>query len=197
MRTRYYILLISLLVLCTSSMGYSATLDIQNGFLYGADDVIVKEVKYNVSFLDQKVVSIGTASQFTFQTPQEAIAASQALLDQVFIGQFDIVPSLTNGIEPIDEDDFANIFTPYGVYDGVQSALTNIWGAKNAILDTEDQVHFGGGTIQADDSLAFAPTGVWAVWQVQAPSPVPLPAAVWIFGSGLIGLAGLKKRRNA
>ncbi len=30
-----------------------------------------------------------------------------------------------------------------------------------------------------------------------APSPVPLPAAVWLFGSGLLGLIGYSKRRKA
>ena len=28
-------------------------------------------------------------------------------------------------------------------------------------------------------------------------SPVPIPAAAWLFGSGLIGLAGLKRRQKA
>jgi hypothetical protein len=31
-------------------------------------------------------------------------------------------------------------------------------------------------------------------WEVSA-SPVPVPAAVWFFGSGLLGLFGIKKRR--
>jgi hypothetical protein len=32
---------------------------------------------------------------------------------------------------------------------------------------------------------------------VAAPAAVPLPGAVWLFGSGLVGLAGLARRRNA
>ena len=34
------------------------------------------------------------------------------------------------------------------------------------------------------------------IWMVR-PSAVPLPAAVWLFGSGLIGLAGIARRRSA
>jgi hypothetical protein len=31
----------------------------------------------------------------------------------------------------------------------------------------------------------------------QAPaSPVPVPAAVWLLGSGLIGMIGIRRRRN-
>ena len=39
---------------------------------------------------------------------------------------------------------------------------------------------------QIDGAFAYNP-GSWSV--------VPIPAAVWLFGSGLIGLAGLKKKR--
>ena len=31
---------------------------------------------------------------------------------------------------------------------------------------------------------------------VAAPSPIPLPAAAWLFGSGVLGLLGLARRRN-
>ena len=34
----------------------------------------------------------------------------------------------------------------------------------------------------------------WAVWEV---SEVPIPAAVWLFGSGLIGLIGIARRKKA
>jgi hypothetical protein len=39
--------------------------------------------------------------------------------------------------------------------------------------------------------------GAWAVrnGDVNTATPTPIPAAVWLFGSGLVGLVGLKKRR--
>lgn len=41
---------------------------------------------------------------------------------------------------------------------------------------------------QMDDALAGITTGV---------SAVPVPAAVWLFGSGLLGLAGVTRRKTA
>lgn len=32
---------------------------------------------------------------------------------------------------------------------------------------------------------------------VDSPAAVPVPAAVWLFGSGLVGLAGVARRRKA
>jgi hypothetical protein len=40
------------------------------------------------------------------------------------------------------------------------------------------------------------PTGGDYVLNVSV-SAVPIPAAAWLFGSGLIGLAGLKRRQKA
>lgn len=42
--------------------------------------------------------------------------------------------------------------------------------------------------------LTFESSGVTYVVDVR-PSAVPVPAAVWLFGSGLVGLAGLARRR--
>jgi len=40
--------------------------------------------------------------------------------------------------------------------------------------------------------------GSWEITgTVTAPAEVPVPAAVWLFGSGLIGLAGIARRRKA
>ncbi|RDH84501.1 MAG: hypothetical protein DIZ80_03205 [endosymbiont of Galathealinum brachiosum] len=48
----------------------------------------------------------------------------------------------------------------------------------------------GGNAVTTDYVLS-------AHWEATTLSPVPVPAALWLFGSGLIGLAGLAKRRKA
>ena len=47
----------------------------------------------------------------------------------------------------------------------------------------------GSATWAADGSLTITGNGTSA--------PVPLPAAVWLFGSGLMGLVGVSRRRKA
>lgn len=49
------------------------------------------------------------------------------------------------------------------------------------------------------DLLAFdsnGSDGLLGTWDTGTFSPVPVPAAVWLFGSGLIGLAGVARRKN-
>lgn len=46
--------------------------------------------------------------------------------------------------------------------------------------------------------LLCADTGcISSLYPTFAPSAVPLPAAVWLFGSGLVGLIGVARRRNS
>lgn len=47
-------------------------------------------------------------------------------------------------------------------------------------------------------NAAFKDVGVyaWAVRSGDAPAVVPIPAAVWLFGSGLIGLLGIARRNR-
>ncbi len=40
-------------------------------------------------------------------------------------------------------------------------------------------------------------TGYWEITGTANVSAVPVPAAVWLFGSGLVGLAGIARRRKA
>ena len=38
---------------------------------------------------------------------------------------------------------------------------------------------------------------IWLTPQLSRRAPVPLPAAVWMFGAGLMGWLGLQKRKMA
>lgn len=70
--------------------------------------------------------------------------------------------------------------------------LTDLTGAEGAFIDplTGDFLFstFGGGNrvIRVDGFIAPPP-----------PSAVPVPAAIWLFGTALIGLVGFSKRRKA
>jgi hypothetical protein len=75
--------------------------------------------------------------------------------------------------------DLGSVGTPYQLFGftGNNSKLSNL---QSYIL--------GSATLGTDGTLTI--TG-------NSPAPVPLPAAVWLFGSGLMGLVGVSRRRKA
>jgi len=112
-----------------------------------------------------------------------------------------------------DDSDFANNNTTFGFFgDGVSAGLhntdansaNNLWegpiGVNPEIAYGSDAefylaaingATFGGEVFSfenkfllADDALTFGAT----------PSAVPVPAAVWLFGSALLGMAGIRRR---
>lgn len=52
-------------------------------------------------------------------------------------------------------------------------------------------------TLTTTDTLFNGEDFTRAQFMHVAPAPVPVPAAVWLFGSGLIGLIGLARRKKA
>jgi len=63
----------------------------------------------------------------------------------------------------------------------------NTWGGENAAVGAWN-------TAVTDTVPPDAQNDVYAVF---APAAVPIPAAVWLFGSGLLGLIGVARRRKA
>ena len=100
------VLLGAVLILMASG-AQAATLNVIDGILHGASDVLVGGSLYDVQFLDGTCIDLfngcDETSDFTFQTQASALLAAQALLDQVFLdgpqGQFDSSPTLTNGCD--------------------------------------------------------------------------------------------------
>ena len=128
-------------------------------------------------------------------TSSEAFSASQALLDQVFLdsslGNFDSDPTLTFGC---NNGNVCSAMTPvFPVSDTIF-----VIGADNWTLESIDSPAIVGRPINADSS-PFLPnpgsdTQVFAIWSNT--SAVPVPAAVWLFCSGLIGLIGLGRKSS-
>jgi len=76
-----------------------------------------------------------------------------------------------------------------GKADGVTSAFASgVWDPVTGVYTLSWQSLTGIGP-KADLVSSFSLTGV--------ASPVPVPAAVWLFGSGLLGLTGVAYRRKA
>jgi len=83
----------------------------------------------------------------------------------------------------------AGLLPNTGPFKNVQ--LATYWSATTFAPSTDAAWSFGmSGGFQA----AFSKTTDFYSWAVQSGDVVPVPAAVWLFSSGLLGLAGIARR---
>jgi hypothetical protein len=100
---------------------------------------------------------------------------------------------------------------PNGNWDGVLQYTTSLGGTGDFILDSSNSFNTlfidnfdQSFTLSLQDPLGLATpgnNGIGASFIVSgtialAPTTVPVPAAVWLFGSGLLGLIGIARRKN-
>lgn len=186
-------LLLSLVVAFGATGASAATLNVDgSGKLLGAFNVDVGGQSYDVQFLDGTCIDLFSgcdeSSDFTFQTPAAASAASQALLNQVFLndalGAFDSDPSLTFGCSSSVS---CFVPTPYGLGFGY-------------LVTTDRASNFSGATVDTRAATLYDPTLstanasglVYAIWTPATVVPEP--------GTGLLvaaGLAVLSARRRS
>ena len=193
---------LALVCLLTSSISsFSATLIIDNGVLNGASGVQILGKLYDLSFIE-------TGSCITnfngCNDPNEwytdttggvspnawGNAAADALLEQVFIdspeGNFDSDLSVTAGWERGAHDVIyyipltttpsnSHLTIAYVRNYSLSSGVEDFTGLSN----TPKTQHAGGS----------------AAWAIFTPTPVPIPSAAWLFGSALIGIAGIKLKK--
>nr|WP_320015613.1 PEP-CTERM sorting domain-containing protein [uncultured Desulfobacter sp.] len=183
---------------CSSAL--SATLIVEDGQLMGATDVLVNGVSYDVEFLDDSadyLYNDGVDFTFTFTTETDALAASAVLLAQVFIddeldGLFDSDPTLTNGG---GYTGYIYVYTPYEIDETVSSWM-NMAYAFNSKIDHSEPDGTGS---KYDVNTSYDTAGmsgqVYAVWSLSKTSSVPVPTTIVLLGSGLLSLAGLRRKK--
>ena len=181
---------------CLAFISFSvnaALLIVNEGELVGATGVNVNGALYDVSFMDGSCFTLYSGcddpTDFLFSGNAASQAASDALLEQVFIGLYDDEPSLTLGCS---FDTRCRVLTADGVVNGEGDLIHGSF-AVNSKKGAVQGDTTSGGTF---DVLLFDTSTMdnrtVAVWAV---SSVPLPASVWLFGSGLIGLVGMARRK--
>lgn len=77
-------------------------------------------------------------------------------------------------------------------FTGLASTLINIY--QYATLYT-NETDGDNGYVNSRSGKVSASGSIQITYNYAPPAPVPLPAAVWLFGSGLLGLAGIAGRR--
>lgn len=82
-----------------------------------------------------------------------------------------------------------------GVVGGAGLSFYQIVGTGTSTLTHQTPVQFANASGAATWTLSASGDLVYTV-PGSGPPPVPLPAAVWLFGSGLLGLAGIGRRKS-
>lgn len=175
----------------------ATTLTVTGGILTGATQVDVGGVFYDVTFIAGTCAAVFTgcddpATDFTFTTQAAALAATQALLDQVLIdvpglGNFDSIPSLTAGCTIAT----CNVVTPSGLSNGGTSLLgAAAFNSSNPAQDSAIAVSLL--------NTGFSGAYTLAKWTPSptVPSPVPEPTSLTLLGVGLAGTFATRWRRR-
>lgn len=190
---------LAVLVCVTSfSLSTSAATIITDGSgkIAGANDVIVNGDSYDVSFIDGTCVALFSgcdeSSDFVFTTSALAQAASQALLDQVFLDfdalqTFDADPEKTVGCT---NSGLCRALTVFALSStpGTVAGVT----ADNNQFEVEDIVTLNIGVGDTLD-LGDVTIATYAVWTANS-SAVPLPPTAYLMSLSLAGLILARSR---
>jgi hypothetical protein len=115
-----------------------------------------------------------------------------------FLGNWDPVSSFFTGIDQVNASSIDGLFV--GSFTGVSGdqpiARLNFTlgtGVTNSVLTLAEAAVGGQWATDGANPMTFSNTYTGAIIN---PVVVPVPAALWLFGSGLAGLAGVARRRG-
>ena len=175
-------------ILVSPAVSWSQTAIVDAGKLAGFDGVTVNGMEYNVRFVDGSFNSIfGTPSMLDFTTYSSALAAANELLTAMQGHPiYDISPELTFGCNNIR---FCNMYIPLDDSAGIISSvqLLNQW---SFLPDSVGIISLS----RESDDYAVNEAKVYTDWSIIT-TPVPVPAAIWLMGTGLLGLFGYSRRK--
>jgi hypothetical protein len=161
-----------------------------NGILTGATGVLVEGAYYDVTFVDGSCINLfsgcNESSDFNFTTQNSAVAAAQAILDQVFIGMYDENPYITFGCRI--NTGACGVTIPYLIGSSSVTAST----AWNYIQEEDDRIQRGRLLTPSDDFTRL--NWNYAIFSPSVPTEVPESSHMILLSIGLIALLLNRKR---
>lgn len=183
----------------------AAYYSVVDGELVGALEVDVAGELFDVSFGNGSCIDLYTGcdelTDLPFADPVESQLAVTALLTQVF-GNGDSYatdPTLTRGCgSPVCFLMMPYAFSSNADYPG----WIQVKGGRNTTSLSDNTVGFS--MLDPSFDISAYPSWTYTQWtpslsttsRLTPVSAVPLPAALWLFGSALLWFAGLARRRN-
>ncbi len=189
MKKSIFILLTVLTLHATQSWAATAIINTDGDTLLGFDDVLVDGELYNARFVDGSFTQIFGTQGVIFPDRSWNINALFELADtldeyyQNFWSPFMHV--LPEGIVRANLEQW-RFMSAYRYLSPTQVLVHNL-DYNDYPTYPHDAFHILGDTTPIVDF-------VWVQWTPV--SAVPIPAAVWLFGSGLLGLIGYSKRKK-
>lgn len=191
-KTKWFVLavFISLIAMSNASRA-NVVANIDNtGQLTGFQGIVFSGFSWDVQFKKGSAFqTFENGSSLDFHDSNQAQVASQALLTTYQLPAYNIYnlnPELTFGVTDVN---MGSIFTPWFMDVNVAGGVTfNNWHEPlgDFINIFQASIH---------DDLSSNPFAVYADWnQVSA---VPVPTAIWLMSSGLLGLIGFSRKNKA
>ena len=193
------VMAVAICFVAVPSQASSVVLDLDNnGRLVGATGLEINGSVFSVEFLGGTCVDVfggcDDSSDFAFNTEADAAAAGQVLLDRVFVssplGVFDTDPSLTGSCTNLT---LCPAVIPFDLTQDGMDILTSTVLNFTAFAGTDSLASETIG-IGIDVSISGFQQPPRTFARFTEVSPVPLPAAAWLFISGLGGLAAMRRR---